>query len=293
MARLTRIRTQVALSLRDRVDGWWEGVHAGIHAGRSLEFHDLREYQRGDDISDVDWKASARQGSLLVRRHVAEQRTTLVVAIATGRSMAGAATPEVPKSELVLDAAATLAAMALQFGDYVGLAFQAQTAPHVTRPSTRAVQTERMLTLVADHCRVSSPDADLGRVLDLVARTSRRRGLVAVICGDIDVDADLVNRLRRLVVQHEVLMITVGDLDPTDEQCRKRPILGLDDSRLLPADLRHDPGVRAELHRERSQRAARRRQALAQLNIAHTHLTSPEHVVGRVLRLMRSRRHAF
>ena len=121
MPRLTRVHTEVMLATRGKVSGWLDGAHQSVNAGRSLEFHDVREYVRGDDVSDIDWKASARGGQLLVQRHVAERRTTLLIALATGRSMAAMADPSTVKRDLMLDAAATLASLALASGDYVGM----------------------------------------------------------------------------------------------------------------------------------------------------------------------------
>ena len=59
-----------------------------IQVGRGIDFNDLREYVRGDDVKDIDWKASARTRMLLVRRYVAERKHTVVLAVSTGRSMA-------------------------------------------------------------------------------------------------------------------------------------------------------------------------------------------------------------
>ena len=81
MALLTRYRNQVSLALRRPIVGLFDGVHQAVNAGRSLDFNDLREYVRGDDVADIDWKASARNGELLVKRHVAERRATLLLAV--------------------------------------------------------------------------------------------------------------------------------------------------------------------------------------------------------------------
>ena len=146
MPRLTRVHTEVMLATRGKVSGWLDGAHQSVNAGRSLEFHDVREYVRGDDVSDIDWKASARGGQLLVQRHVAERRTTLLIALATGRSMAAMADPSTVKRDLMLDAAATLASLALASGDYVGMLHFGAPGAVAARPSTRAVRVERMLT---------------------------------------------------------------------------------------------------------------------------------------------------
>ena len=49
-----------------------DGSYHSIYKGRSMNFDELREYVAGDDIKDMDWKASARSQKLLVRQYIAE-----------------------------------------------------------------------------------------------------------------------------------------------------------------------------------------------------------------------------
>ncbi|NLE97930.1 MAG: DUF58 domain-containing protein [Propionibacterium sp.] len=288
MARLTRIQTQVALATRHKVGGWAEGVHASVNAGRSLEFHDLREYARGDDVADIDWKASARRGSLLVKRHVAERRATLLLAAQTGRAMAAMASAGTVKRDLALDAAATFASLALAHGDYVGVIHRGG-ATVSARPTSRAVHVERMLTALERSSTPTSPDADLAGLLDTAATVTRRRGIVAIVCGDVEIDAHLEARLRRLVVQHEVLVVVVPDIDPTDPAL-EHPLFGVDNERPLPR-LR-DRTLRDEWLADVAARAARRSAALSRLSIRSTTLAPDEPVVPQVLSLVRSVRRA-
>ena len=51
-----------------------EGEYASVYSGRSMELNDLREYVRGDDVRDLEWKASARSGQLLVKRFIATRK---------------------------------------------------------------------------------------------------------------------------------------------------------------------------------------------------------------------------
>lgn len=288
MAHLPRIQAQVALATRHKVSGWLDGVHSAIQAGRSMEFYDVREYVRGDDTADIDWKASARHGSLLVKRHVAERRATLILAVATDLSLAGMASPLHRKRDVAVTAAGTLAALALAFGDYVGLAYWSDGRPRATRPATRDVQVERMLGRIEEAAGHEHGEADLSQLLAFTSHSIRRRGIVAVVCGDADIDADLEARLRRLVAQHEVLMITISDLDPTDPAIAERDVMGLDDGRLLLREFRRDPQLRQEFLADRQDRADRRAATLSRLSIPHVHLDDPSAVIPQLLRLVRS-----
>ena len=54
---------------------------------RSLEFDDLRPYVPGDDVRDIDWKASARSGGVLIKRFVAEKHHKILLVADAGRNM--------------------------------------------------------------------------------------------------------------------------------------------------------------------------------------------------------------
>ena len=273
--------------------GLYEGVHSSLHAGRSMEFNDLREYVRGDDVAEIDWKASARSGgSLLVKRHIAERRTTLVVAVATGRGLTGMANPTETKIDLAVQVAGAFGSIATQHGDYVGLLWCDGDDIRADRPSTRDVELERMLGHIEDASRANSPEANLGRLLEVTATTLRRRGIVVVICDDVDIDANLETRLRRLVVQHDVMLVTLADLDPTDPAIASSTVVGLDDHRELLRDLRRDKQLRDAIRADRADRAAARTSALSRLAISSLHLSSTESLVPSVLNLVRRHRHA-
>src|SRR4029078_5913051 len=62
-----------------------DGAYASLLHGRSLDFEDLRKYEYGDQVRDIDWRATARQGTPLVKRHRAQRMHTILFAVDTGR----------------------------------------------------------------------------------------------------------------------------------------------------------------------------------------------------------------
>ena len=88
---LRRVRTTLSIHAHRKVRGMLDGEYTSVFHGRSLEFDDLRPYIPGDEVKDVDWKATARLGSLMTRRYVASRKHTIVLVVDTGRSMAALA----------------------------------------------------------------------------------------------------------------------------------------------------------------------------------------------------------
>jgi uncharacterized protein (DUF58 family) len=99
------------------------GAHQRRRKGHSLEFRDYRAWQRGDDIRNVDWRASLRQprrDDLLLRSYEAEERLALAIVVDNRPTMA---LPEaMPRLLYALWAARALVTLALDKGNEVILA---------------------------------------------------------------------------------------------------------------------------------------------------------------------------
>lgn len=63
------------------------GERMAREAGQSVEFHDFRQYQSGDELRYVDWRAYARTGRLYTRLHQAERTIRLHLLLDTSGSM--------------------------------------------------------------------------------------------------------------------------------------------------------------------------------------------------------------
>ncbi|WP_323792811.1 DUF58 domain-containing protein [Nocardioides sp.] len=215
MALLPQVKARLSLHTHREALGLLDGVHATVRAGRSMDFNDLRDYVRGDDVKDIDWKASARTRSLLVKRYEATRQHTVLLAVSTGRSMAAHLESGVIKREVAVFAAGVIGLAAVRHGDRVGLACGSGTEQHYLPPASGDLHLERCLQQVDETTTSSAGPADLGNLLGHVARSYRRRAMVVVVCDDLEIDDAALSALRRLVVQHEVIMLFIADLDPT------------------------------------------------------------------------------
>ncbi|SJN30809.1 POSSIBLE CONSERVED MEMBRANE PROTEIN [Microbacterium esteraromaticum] len=88
--------------------------------GQGTEFDSLREYVRGDDIRSIDWRATARAGTTMLRTWRPERDRHVVILIDTGRT-AAARVGDGTRLDASLEAALLLAALASRAGDHVHL----------------------------------------------------------------------------------------------------------------------------------------------------------------------------
>lgn len=289
---VTRIRARLTLQAHRRVLGLLEGEYAATLTGRGMELNDLREYVRGDDPKDIDWKASARHGDLLVKRFVAQRRHTVVLVVSTGRGMAAAATLEESKRDRAVEVAGIVGWLAVRQGDRVGAVCGDAGGHTVLPPGAGEAHLERALAAAYDAVSPRGPEADLPGLLRQVAQQVRRRAIVLVVADDDEATPGLEAALRRLVVQHELLMVTVGDLDPVAVPAGAPRSVDVAEAVALPAWVRGDPALMAELAADRADRLARWQTRMADLGVVHEHLAESDTTLSAVRRLLERNRHA-
>ncbi|MFK4837177.1 DUF58 domain-containing protein, partial [Microbacterium sp. ZW T2_14] len=88
--------------------------------GQGTEFDSLREYVRGDDVRSIDWRATARSSTTMLRTWRPERDRHVVIVIDTGRT-AAARVGDGVRMDAAMEAALLLAALATRAGDHVHL----------------------------------------------------------------------------------------------------------------------------------------------------------------------------
>lgn len=291
-ALLPRVKSKLFVHANRRTSHLLDGEYRSIRGGRSLDFDDLREYVPGDEVGDIDWKATARHNGPLVKRYLHTRRHDLVLVVDTGRGMAAAAEGGEAKVDVAIMVAGVLGFLALRHGDAVALV--SGSADGVRQLPARATEghLESLLRVVQDQARLEGPPSDHPMLVQQVARTLRRRSIVVIVGDDAEPDPEMDETLRQLRVRHEVLWITVGDLDLMRGDGSGRTIFDVDGAGPVPGILR---GSR-RLARKYAEITERRIRAQAvyfrSAAVSHTRVGSIAEVVPALLTLLRRRRRA-
>lgn len=179
--------------------------------GQGTEFDSLREYVRGDDVRSIDWRATARNRTTVVRTWQPERQRRVLLVLDTSRTSAGRV-DDVPRLDSAMDAALLLAALASRAGDTVDfLAGDRQVRARV-RGGSRTDVLPQLVEAMADLQPVLA-EADWSRLSSEVVGLGRQSSLV-VLLSALDpaaLEHGLLPALPALVRRHRVVLASVRD----------------------------------------------------------------------------------
>ena len=118
---LKRVR-KIEIKARGLSSNIFAGQYHSAFKGRGMAFSEVREYQYGDDIRDIDWNVSARFHKPYVKVYEEERELTVMLLIDVSGSL-DFGTQRATKREVVTEIAATLAFSAIQNNDKIGVIF--------------------------------------------------------------------------------------------------------------------------------------------------------------------------
>ena len=289
---LRKVKTRLSIHAHRTVRGMLEGEYTSVFHGRSIEFDDLRHYVPGDEVKDIDWKATARMGTPMTRRYIASRKHTVLLVADTGRDMAAVAASGEQKIDIAILAAGVVGYLAARHGDLV--AILAGNAEHTEyrRPESTDAHLERLLQLMASRTTLGSGRSDLSTQLSYIAKSFRRRMILVVIADDRVIDQVQQRLLRRLSVQHEILWLTVGDADPTSADWTAGDMYDVADGAELPRAVRSQQHLRAEFSAAALARTAAAAELFDSLAISSSRVEAEADVIPGLFRLLEGHRHA-
>jgi uncharacterized protein (DUF58 family) len=175
------------------------------------DFESLRSYIPGEDLRNVDWKATARRGTLISRNKQVEKGQQLALLVDAGRLMAGSA-GNYSKLEHALNAAIMLSFVAQRRGDALAVASFSNRIesflPMVRGPSLLSRVLESVYAV-----QVRPVESDYWQVIAEVMSMLRRRSLVILLTDVLDAaaSAGLINNLSRAAGRHLVLCVVLSE----------------------------------------------------------------------------------
>ncbi|WP_300268200.1 DUF58 domain-containing protein [Microbacterium sp.] len=288
---ITQVKSKLFIHSAQKSMHALDGAYASLLHGRSLDFEDLRAYEYGDQVRDIDWRATARMSEPLVKRHRANRMHTVLFVVDTGRAMTAIAHDEKPKKDLAILATGALGMLALRHGDDFSLVYGDAHRVRRRAPGRSEGSLEHALRTIKSAIEASSAPSDRDGLLSYVARTIARRCIVVIVTDEAPVTADTERMLRRLRVQHDVLWLTLRDADPVLDHASATVRTDVNTRWDIPDFVHGDAEVLSELIAQQQADAARRAALLDRLEISHATLETQADAVSALLRMLNRRAH--
>jgi hypothetical protein len=204
----------IELRTRGLVNSLFGGEYNSVFRGQGMEFSEVREYEPGDDVRNIDWNVTARTGHPYVKKHVEERElTVLLVVDLSGSEQFG--TRGRFKAELAAELAAVLALSAIRNNDRVGLILFSDYIEHVVPPRKGRRHALRMIRDVLAF-RPTGRGTDTAGALDYAARLLPHRGIIFLLSdfaehGGAGQAEQWEKTLRLVSRRHDLVAVRISD----------------------------------------------------------------------------------
>ena len=189
------------------------GEYHSAFKGRGMAFSEVREYQYGDDVRNMDWNVTARMSAPYVKVFEEERELTVVLLVDISRSGLFGTVGET-KRELVAEIAATLAFSAMLNNDKVGALFFSDTVEKFIPPKKGRSHLLHIIREILEYTP-EHDGTDIGEALRYLTNAIKRRCTAFVLSDMLDVDANGAPRyedaLKVAVNRHDISVIRVYD----------------------------------------------------------------------------------
>ena len=136
---LKKVR-QIEIKTRGLSNNIFAGQYHSAFKGRGMAFSEVREYQFGDDIRDIDWNVTARFNKPYVKVFEEERELTVMLLVDVSGSLEFGTVKQM-KKDMVTEIAATLAFSAIQNNDKIGVIFFSDRIEILSRGTLAPAQT--------------------------------------------------------------------------------------------------------------------------------------------------------
>ena len=262
------------------------GQYHSAFKGRGMAFAEVREYQYGDDVRDIDWNVTARFQRPYVKVFEEERELTVMLLIDVWGPL-DFGTMRQTKSDMATEIAATLAFSAIQNNDKIGVIFFSDKIEKYIPPKKGR---KHILYIIREMLgfHPESHMTDVGMAVEYLTRVMKRR-CTAFILSDFYDRKDFLSAMQIANSKHDVAAIQVYD-----KRAKVLPDVGL--VKVRDAETGHDMIIdtsSSKLRHAHTKYWMEREEALRQLfaksNVDWVSVATDEDYVKAIMQLFASR----
>ena len=210
---------KIEIKTRGLSSNIFAGQYHSAFKGRGMAFSEVREYQFGDDVRDIDWNVTARFHRPYVKVFEEERELTVMLLIDVSGSL-DFGTQRQMKRDMVTEIAATIAFSAIQNNDKIGVVFFSDKIEKYIPPKKGRKHILYIIREMLDF-HPESKRTDVKQAVEFLSSVQKRR-TTAFILSDFYVRNDFQQSLQICNRKHDVVAIQVYDV-----RAKELPDVGL------------------------------------------------------------------
>ncbi len=190
----------------------FSGEYHSAFKGRGMSFSEVRDYQYGDDVRNIDWNVTARTGDPHVKIFEEERELTVMLLIdVSGSAFFG--TSNQMKNELITELAAVLAFSAINNNDKVGVLFFSDAVEQFIPPKKGKQHILRIIRELINF-KPSGQGTDIGKALQYFNNVIKKRSICFLLSDFMATGYE--NPMRIAARRHDIVGLHV--VDPREER---------------------------------------------------------------------------
>lgn len=204
---LKRVR-QIEIKTRGLSNNIFAGEYHSAFKGKGMSFSEVREYQYGDDIRDIDWNVTARFNKPFVKIYEEERELTVMLLIDVSGSLDFGTQVQYERN-MQTEIAATLAFSAMQNNDKIGVIFFSDRIEKFIPPMKGRKHILRIIRELIDF-KPQSKRTDIKQAVEYLTSVIKRK-CTAFIMSDFVDSNDYKNVLTIANKKHDIVAIQIYD----------------------------------------------------------------------------------
>lgn len=189
------------------------GEYHSAFKGKGMAFSEVREYQIGDDVRNMDWNVTARTGTPHVKVFEEERELTVVLMVDVSASrMFG--TASMTKKDLMAEIAAVLSFSASVNNDKVGALFFSTKVEKFIPPKKGRSHLLRIIRELLEF-EPENKGTDIGEALRFLTNAIKKRCTAFLLSDMLDMDSSMhpnyEEALKVAINRHDISVINIYD----------------------------------------------------------------------------------
>lgn len=199
---------RIELKSRRKANNLFMGEYHSSFKGRGMIFSEIRPYQYGDDVRNIDWNKTAQFNEPYVKVFEEERELTMILMVDVSASEQFGTRKQF-KSDTIAEICATLAFSAITYNDKVGLVLFTDQIELVVPPKKGKQHVLRIIRELVNF-QPKNKQNNLENALRFLMDTFKRKANVFVISDFMD-DSNYVKNLRIASKKHDLTGIRIYD----------------------------------------------------------------------------------